>query len=169
MKDLKLYRPNIGVALFNREGRVFVGHRASETIRTPDDPADAWMWQMPQGGIDEGEAYEPAARRELAEETGIVTADLLLITPGWLAYEFPHGYTRKGRIGQRQKWAAMLFRGEETEINLDADASPEFNAWRWAELEETPELIVPFKRDVYREVVETFRPLRNLIRNGVLG
>ncbi|MEM8988339.1 MAG: RNA pyrophosphohydrolase [Pseudomonadota bacterium] len=168
MTDLSLYRPNIGVALFNGRGQVWIGHRASETIRDPDDPPDAWMWQMPQGGIDKKEAFEPAARRELQEETGVTSAELLLITPGWLTYDFPEGYTRKGRVGQRQKWAAMLFRGDEAEIDLETDDTPEFDAWRWAELEETPDLIVPFKREVYVEVVEAFRPLRNLIRNGVL-
>ncbi|MEL7027881.1 MAG: RNA pyrophosphohydrolase, partial [Pseudomonadota bacterium] len=80
----------------------------------------------------------------------------------------PHGYTKGGRIGQRQKWAAMLFRGPESEIVLDRH-TPEFDDWRWGELEEAPELIVPFKRDVYAEVVEAFRPLRDQIRGGVIS
>jgi putative (di)nucleoside polyphosphate hydrolase len=86
------------------------------------------------------------------------------MTPGWLAYELPAGYKKKHWRGQRQKWAAMLFEGDEAEIDLNADEKPEFDDWRWCELEETPSLIVPFKRHVYEELVGAFAPLRDFIR-----
>jgi putative (di)nucleoside polyphosphate hydrolase len=161
---LSKYRPNIGVVLFNSDGRVFMGRRAGD-FSDSDHPAGAWRWQFPQGGIDAGETIEEAAARELKEETGIVSARLISVSPGWVAYDFPVEYRGKGWIGQRQKWAAMLFEGEEREIRLDADDHQEFDAWRWAELEEAPTLIVPFKRAVYEDVVAGFAPLRDYLRN----
>lgn len=119
---------------------------------------------MPQGGVDAGESYEEAAFRELKEETGVTSARLLLMTPGWLIYDFPAGYKKKNWIGQRQKWAAMLFEGKDDEIDLEADDKQEFDAWRWAELEEAPKLIVPFKKAVYAEVASALAPLRDFIR-----
>lgn len=160
---LSSYRPNVGVVLFNQQGRVFYGRRISDFADLGEDK-DAFRWQFPQGGIDANEDLIEAAYRELKEETGVTSARLLALTPGWLAYDFPAGYKKKNWIGQRQKWAAMLFEGAESEIRLDADAHQEFDDWRWGELEEAPHLIVPFKRKVYEELALAFAPLRDFIR-----
>lgn len=165
---VKNYRPNIGVALFNRDGRVFYGRRAAMPAgdESGAKPAEQLRWQMPQGGVDDGETITEAALRELKEETGVSTARLLTVTPGWLTYDFPDG-CRKGKwIGQRQKWAAMLFEGAESEIDLTTDDIQEFDDWRWGELEEAPSLIVAFKRSVYEELMAAFIPLRDFIRDG---
>jgi len=158
------YRPNVGVALFNREGQVFFGRRPSGFTDLGDGP-DQYRWQMPQGGVDADEDIVTAAFRELQEETGVASARLLTITPGWLAYDFPAGYKKKNWRGQRQKWAAMLFEGNEAEVDLAADDHQEFDDWRWGELEEAPSLIVPFKRHVYEELMTAFTPLRDFLRN----
>ena len=164
MTDLSLYRPNVGVVLFNRAGDIWLGRRA-EDDGLDDEPPGPYRWQMPQGGIDRGEDPAMAALRELEEETGVTSAVLLAMTPGWLTYKFPGGFTKKGRIGQRQKWAAMLFEGEDREIDLMAH-EPEFDDWRWAALEDAVHEIVPFKRSVYEEVARAFDPLRAAIRAG---
>ena len=161
---LSRYRPNVGVVLFNPRGDVWLGRRIGDFADLGEGP-DAWRWQMPQGGIDDGEDVVSAAYRELKEETGVSTARLLTVTPGWLVYDFPPGYKKKNWKGQRQKWAAMLFEGEEKEIDLEADDHQEFDAWRWTELEATPDLIVPFKRTVYEALVESMRPLRDFLRD----
>lgn len=165
---LKNYRPNVGVVLFNRDGRVFFGRRVedfSDLSEFADRPND-WRWQFPQGGVDKGEAYDTAAFRELKEETGVSKATLIMMTPGWLAYDFPPGYKKKDWRGQRQKWAAMLFIGDEKkDIDIAADDHQEFDAWRWGELEEAPDLIVPFKRKVYEDLVAGLLPLRDFIRS----
>ena len=164
----KNYRPNVGVVLFNRDGRVWIGRRVEDFSDLSEfaDKPNEWRWQFPQGGIDKGEAYEEAAFRELKEETGVTKARLLLMTPGWLAYDFPAGYKKKDWRGQRQKWAAMLFTGGDGDIDLEADDHQEFDDWRWGELEEAPSLIVPFKRKIYEELVAAFRPLRDFLRDG---
>lgn len=145
------YRPCVGVMLADARGRVFVGER----IDTPG------AWQMPQGGIDEGEAPGDAALRELEEETGVGPA---LVTveaehPDWVRYDLPPhllGKVWKGRYrGQRQKWFLLRFQGDDGQITLNT-AHPEFSAWRWARPDEVPALIVPFKRDVYRQVLDAF-------------
>ncbi len=164
-KTLKTYyRPNVGVTLFNRDGRVFYGRRPSGFSDLGKGP-DQYRWQMPQGGVDANEDITAAAYRELQEETGVSSARLLTITPGWLAYDFPPGYKKKKWRGQRQKWAAMLFEGDESEIDLEADDHQEFDDWRWGELEDAPSLIVPFKHHVYVELMTAFAPLRDFIRN----
>ncbi|WP_336810786.1 RNA pyrophosphohydrolase [Bosea sp. MMO-172] len=157
------YRPCVGLALFNAEGLVFVGRRADKTKREHVAPGHAW--QMPQGGIDEGETPLEAARRELAEETSVTSVELLGEAPGWLAYDLPVDIGKeawKGRWrGQAQKWFAFRLTGSEDEINILNPAGghkPEFDGWRWAQLDETPELIIPFKRDVYRQVARHFAP-----------
>lgn len=160
---LKLYRPNVGVVLFNRRGEVFIGRRVGDFEIEGESPG-LHGWQFPQGGIDQSEDIAAAAFRELKEETGVASARLLALTPGWLAYDFPGEYAKRGWLGQRQKWAAMLFESDDSEIDLEADDHQEFDAWRWAELEEAPALIVPFKRAVYFEVVGAFAPLRDFIR-----
>ncbi|MEM9170618.1 MAG: RNA pyrophosphohydrolase [Pseudomonadota bacterium] len=163
--DLSLYRPNVGVVLFNARAEVWLGRRVGALAADDENIGqDQWRWQMPQGGVDKGEAPVDAAFRELKEETGVSSARLLLMTPGWLPYVFPDGYKRKNWIGQRQKWAVMMFEGPDDEIDLTADDHQEFDAWRWAELEEAQALIVPFKRAVYAEVAEAIAPLRDYLR-----
>lgn len=162
---LQLYRPNVGVVLFDRRGRVFFGRRTGDFEIAGEAPG-LFRWQFPQGGVDAREDFSAAAFRELKEETGVVSARLIALTPGWLAYDFPPEYAKRGRWrGQRQKWAAMVFEGEDDEIDLEADDHQEFDAWRWGELEEAPALIVSFKRAVYAEIVSAFSPLRDYIRS----
>ena len=152
---LSQYRPNVGVVLFHPDGRVWYGRRAN----TPGPH----NWQFPQGGVDEGEDYEAAARRELAEETGVTSVELLAKTGEWIAYAFPPGYggtkQARGFAGQKQKWFAFRFTGAESEINLETHGDIEFDAWRWGRLDEAPDLIVPFKREAYEQVVAAFAPL----------
>jgi putative (di)nucleoside polyphosphate hydrolase len=151
------YRPCVGVMMVNADGRVFVGKRI--------DSKEGDAWQMPQGGIDDGEDLHPAGMRELAEETG-VSAELVTIIaesreehfydlPTELVGKLWHGKYR----GQRQKWLLLRFNGEDSDICLDAHDPAEFLDWRWVEPEQLPDLIVPFKRRVYRQVVDEFRDL----------
>lgn len=158
------YRPNVGVVLFNPRGEVFLGRRVGD-FADFGEKKDAFRWQFPQGGVDENEDFVKAAFRELKEETGVTAARLLVMTPGWLAYDFPKHYRKQNWRGQRQKWAAMLFEGANSEIVLDADDHQEFDDWRWGELEEAPSLIVPFKRKIYDELAKSFTPLRDFIRD----
>lgn len=163
-KYLDHYRPNVGICLFNREGKIWLGKRTG--VDKKNFPgADIFVWQMPQGGIDENEDVLTAAKRELQEETGITSARILTVTPGWLVYDFPEGYRKKKKWGgQRQKWVAMLFEGNDSEINLEAHVEIEFDAWRWADLAETPNLVVPFKQEIYQELAHCFQPLEAFIR-----
>ncbi len=146
------YRPCVGVMLFDARGRVFVGRR----IDTPD------AWQMPQGGIDEDETPEAAALRELEEEIGTTKVALAGGTAGWLTYDLPDelvGRVWGGRWrGQRQKWFACRFLGDDADIRLET-GHPEFNAWRWVELDQLTTLIVPFKRAIYAAVVAELGPV----------
>lgn len=155
------YRPCVGIVVINPHGRIWIGRR----IPKIHDPALAELWQMPQGGIDQGEETERAAFRELQEETGITTASVIGVTSGWLKYDLPShlvGRALQGRFrGQMQRWFAMRFDGDESEIDIGdkPNQEAEFDAWRWASMHELPDLIVPFKRDVYREVLAEFSPL----------
>lgn len=160
------YRPCVGVMLLNAAGRVFIGSRhKNDTAEGAVPPA--YTWQMPQGGVDKGEDLLEAARRELFEETNVRSAELLAQTPDWLTYDLPEdqiGIALKGKYrGQKQKWFAMRFIGEESEIDVlnpgDGTVPPEFDAWRWETAELLPELIVPFKRPVYEQVVAQFAVL----------
>jgi putative (di)nucleoside polyphosphate hydrolase len=150
--DDALYRPNVGIMLLNRIGRAFVAKRI-------DFPGDAW--QMPQGGIDEGEDPRRAALRELEEEIGTTKAELLAESRDWFRYDLPaelQGKLWSGKWkGQRQKWFAMRFTGADADIDI-ATAHPEFSAWRWVDPGQVPLLIIPFKRAIYERVVEEFRP-----------
>jgi putative (di)nucleoside polyphosphate hydrolase len=139
--------------LINAEGLVFVGRRIDQTVEG---------WQMPQGGIDQGESPEQAALRELKEEIGTDKAKPLREMDGWIDYDLPQhllGVALKGRYrGQRQKWLAMRFTGEDTDIDIRTH-EPEFAEWKWLAMEALPRLIVPFKRDTYTKVIEAFRDL----------
>lgn len=146
------YRLGVGAVLLNPEGRVLVAQRI-------DTPGDAW--QMPQGGIDEGEDPREAVFRELEEEIGTANAQIVAETEGWLTYDLPKTIRKtiwKGRYrGQKQKWFALRYLGEDADIDLEAHKHPEFSAWKWAPLDEVPDLIVPFKRELYLEIVQAFR------------
>jgi len=153
-RELMLYRPAVGIMLLNRESNVFIGRRI-------DMPAGLAAWQMPQGGIDPGETPQEAAFRELQEEVGTANAEILGESRGWLHYDLPAeiaGGMWGGRYrGQRQKWFAMRFTGEDSDIDLAAAKHPEFDAWEWVPPERLPELIVPFKRQLYLDVLAEFR------------
>jgi len=154
MTDLSLYRPNVGVVLFHPDGRVWLGRRANAP-----GPLN---WQFPQGGVDDGEDLYDAARRELAEETGVVSATLLGRTEGWIAYDFPPDHAgsklAKGWKGQRQVWFALRFDGADSEIDLSGQGHPEFDDWRWDYLEAAAEHVVAFKRPSYDVIVQAFLP-----------
>jgi putative (di)nucleoside polyphosphate hydrolase len=147
------YRPAVGIMLLSSAGKVFVARR----IDMKDE-----AWQMPQGGIDKGEEPRDAALRELEEEIGTGKAEILAESRDWLRYELPPdlaGKAWRGRWkGQRQKWFAMRFTGNDADIDL-ATAHPEFNAWKWIAPARLPELIVPFKRQLYIDVLREFGPL----------
>lgn len=158
------YRANVGIALFNRFGMVWVGRRAGMPETLPEEDDMSFAWQMPQGGIDEGEDPLPAAKRELFEETNVSSIELLAEATDWFTYELAPDIIKKGwrskYRGQRQKWFAFLFTGDDSEINVQTPGGGKFDAefseWRWADLKETPDLIVPFKREVYEQVVGEF-------------
>ncbi len=146
------YRPCVGIMLLNAEKQVFVARRI-------DSKLDAW--QMPQGGIDEGETPEKAAKRELKEEIGTDHVELLHTIDEWLPYDIPVHLIPKlwgGKYrGQTQKWFLARYLGHDKDINIDTE-DPEFSAWRWESAESLPEIIVPFKRDLYQQVITSFLP-----------
>ena len=164
MSVSKPYRPNVGIALFNASGQVLIGRRFRDD--GPEIILPGLEWQMPQGGVDPGEDTWEAAKRELYEETSVRSVEKLGEVADWLIYDIPRtvaGRTWKGRYrGQRQKWFAVRFTGEDDEINV---ASPggghkaEFANWRWEPMKNLPNLIVPFKRPVYERVVKEFSDL----------
>ena len=147
------YRPAVGVMLVNPERKVWVGQRLDSTLEA---------WQMPQGGLDPGESPREGALRELQEETGIAPALVEIVAQASqeLTYDLPEDligkvWKEKWR-GQRQTWFLARFLGSDSDVRIDTP-DPEFRAWKWAEPEDLPALIVPFKRDLYRQVLEEFR------------
>ncbi len=158
------YRPCVGIMVLNEQDKVWLGHR----ISTADGevPANAKLWQMPQGGIDSGENPLDAARRELFEETGIKSVSLLAEAPNWINYDLPPelvGIALKGKYrGQNQRWFAFRFTGDESEIQINpppGDEKAEFDKWDWVDMSTLPELVVGFKKDLYLEVIRTLEPL----------
>lgn len=148
------YRPGAGIMLLNREGKVFVAQRLDSTIEA---------WQMPQGGLDEDEDPQDGALRELEEETGIPRDKVEIVArcPVELAYDLPEdlvGKLWKGKWrGQKQHWFLARFLGEDSDVNI-ATEQPEFRAWKWIDPADLPTTIVPFKKKLYEDVLEAFRP-----------
>ncbi len=162
--DTLPYRPCAGIMVLNAEGLVWVGHRKEE----PDSEMGgrAQLWQMPQGGIDKGEEPLEAAWREIYEETGMTSLELLAEAPDWIRYDLPPdriGIVWGGKYrGQTQKWFAFRFTGKASEIQIDPPPGgheAEFDQWSWKPMRDLPDLIVPFKRKVYEQVVAAFAHL----------
>jgi putative (di)nucleoside polyphosphate hydrolase len=154
------YRPCVGAMLIDGQGRVWIGRRFAKQ----DDEGRGEWWQMPQGGIDAGEDARVAVLRELREETGVRSAQVIEEAPGWFTYDLPAhliGKSWGGRYrGQTQKWFALRFTGEDGEIDLKPPGhAQEFDAWRWETAVAALELIVPFKRQVYEQVFKAFKHL----------
>jgi putative (di)nucleoside polyphosphate hydrolase len=153
------YRPCVGMMVLNRAGKAFIGRRTSG----PEHVDETHVWQMPQGGIDEGEDPYPAALRELYEETNIRSVEKLGEIKEWLTYDIPREIGTKawkGKYrGQKQKWFALRFTGKDSEIDVEHPGDghePEFFDWRWEPVKNLPGLIIPFKRPVYERVVTEF-------------
>ena len=163
MRDKKDYRRNVGVIVFNPHGQVWLGHRFGET--GPN------CWQFPQGGMDKGEKAKAAAKRELFEETGLIAEnmDYLGKHKGWLYYDLPaEVFARRKKLnrykGQRQKWFAYRYYGDGSDVDLKAHGEQEFSDWKWADLNSVADTVVPFKRDVYEQLIITFSPFAKPIK-----
>jgi putative (di)nucleoside polyphosphate hydrolase len=162
------YRPCVGTMVLNREGRVFIGRRTGG----PEQVDEVHAGQMPQGGLDPGEDPFQAALRELCEETNIRSVELIAEMREWIDYDLPqelvpHAWGGRYR-GQKQKWYALRFTGEDSEIDIACPSGhePEFVEWRWAAMRELPDLIVPFKRKVYERIVAEFGHLAEVVRKS---
>ena len=166
------YRDCVGTAVFNTEGLVFIGRRIP--AGDPEDTSEvAAPWQMPQGGIDKGEKPIDTAYRELFEETSIRSVELIAEAPEWIYYDLPDealGIALRGKYrGQRQRWFAFRFIGQDSDIDVSnpGDGHPaEFDTWRWERLEALPDLIVPFKRDAYLKIVAAFQDVPRKLRSA---
>ncbi|PKR48483.1 RNA pyrophosphohydrolase [Thalassospira marina] len=153
------YRPCVGIALFNEKGEVWIGNRIGFE----------GAWQLPQGGIDGDETPKDAALRELMEEIGTDKAEIIAETPEWLTYDLPAHLIGKafgGKYrGQKQKWFAMRYLGQDEDFVIHGD-HPEFDAWRWNDFLSLPDMIVPFKRPVYQQLVEIFKTVPDQIKQS---
>ncbi|WP_404934254.1 RNA pyrophosphohydrolase [Nitratireductor sp. L15S-10] len=159
------YRPCVGIMVLNDRGLAWAGRRIVQPD-TDELSGATQLWQMPQGGVDKGEDAREAAYRELYEETGMKSVSFLAETPDWITYDLPEhliGVALKGKYrGQKQKWFAFRFEGQESEIAINPPPgghAAEFDMWEWKPMAELPKLIVPFKRKVYDSVVDAFRHL----------
>ncbi|WP_336069973.1 RNA pyrophosphohydrolase [Nitratireductor rhodophyticola] len=159
------YRPCVGIMVLNDRGLAWAGRRIVQPD-TDELSGATQLWQMPQGGVDRGEDPREAAYRELYEETGIKSVSFLAETPEWITYDLPEhliGVALKGKYrGQKQKWFAFRFEGQDTEIAINPPPGgheAEFDMWEWKPMTDLPKLIVPFKRKVYDSVVDAFRHL----------
>ena len=158
--EITAYRPCVGIMLLNSKGEAWIGRRFE---KQNDDGIGKW-WQMPQGGIDEGEDLLAAAKRELYEETGVTKVTILAQSKDWHTYDLPEhliGKSWKGKYrGQKQMWFVFRFEGDDSEITLKLPGQKqEFDEWRWAKLDELLDVIIPFKREVYTSVLAEFRNL----------
>ena len=158
------YRPCVGIMLINKAGKVWIGDRRRDA--TPEHVGDGFSWQMPQGGLDRGEDPYHAALRELTEETSVTSTSLLAEAPEWYRYDLPARVATqswRGKYqGQIQKWFALRFEGDDSEINVlnpGPGHKPEFMDWRWESMNRLVDLIIPFKRPVYEKVVAAFKHL----------
>jgi putative (di)nucleoside polyphosphate hydrolase len=154
------YRIGVGAVLLNKQNQVFIAKR----IDTPD------AWQMPQGGMEKGEDSRETVMRELAEEIGTDHAEIIAESKEWLVYDLPKEIRKKvwgGKYkGQKQKWFALRFTGKDADIDLTADKHPEFSEWKWTSMDQIVELIVPFKRPLYEDIIREFGYLAKTTSRG---